>query len=264
MGDTAAGESPHEGQHAAPGPDAGSRAFGVGASPGSPGSGPAEPQGSQPDVVLFTTGAWRERIGWWRSVIVTIVVVLAAAAVIVPSVAVLRHYQQMDAARAQSPSPVEPAQNAVPASSEATASGPAKPTAAPPAVPTTMAPSTAAAPAASAATPAATKAAGRASAGAFTVSFVMDSAELHAGKTANVSVSATGDTSDHVSSVQITTADGATLNGGDAEGCSGPALPWSQSFPVVFPTAESTQLQVRVTSCAGGVLVATAVVDIQP
>lgn len=209
------------------------------------------------DLVAFTTGAWRERIGWWRAAVVSFVVITAAAAVVVPSVGVLRHYRQLDSASAGARTlQIEPiAQSAVPQS--------AAPAQVPPAVPSTMAPSVVPAPAAAAA-PAATQASGRAAAGVFTVAFVVDPAELRIGMPASVSVSATGDADDRVSSVVISTADGTVLTSGGAAGCEGPAFPWTQSFAVVFAHAESTQLQVALTSCAGGSLVATALIDIQP
>jgi len=233
------------------------------ASPGdaareAPRAAPPQPRGL-PDV-SFTTGAWRERMGWWRALIVALVVCLAAAAVVVPSAAVLRHYRQLDAAPAPVAASTEvPADNAVPA-----ASTPAPPIEPPPAVPTTMPPAALPSPADAAPAPAATKASGRAVAGSLAVTFVMDSAQLRAGSPSSISVSATGEEADRVSSVQIALADGSVLASGNAEACDGPAFPWTQSFPVTFPAAESTQVRVTLTTCAGGSLVATALVDVQP
>ncbi|MDR1998947.1 MAG: hypothetical protein LBQ06_03265 [Frankiaceae bacterium] len=202
--------------------------------------------------VSFTAGAWRDRIGWWRSLVVCFVVLLAAGAVLVPSYLVLDYYRQQDAATAQPPAANPPPQGAGETSTDA---------AAPSDTPSAVSPSVEPPPRSTAAP---TQATGFAQSGPFSLSFVVQSVDLRAGQPVDLVVSATGDVADRVSSMVISTADGTVLTQGSVPGCAGPQFPWTQTFQVAFPAAESTQLQVQVASCAGGSLVATSLVDIQP
>jgi hypothetical protein len=212
-----------------------------------------------PDVLPFADGEGRERVGWVRGIVITVVVAIATAAVVLPTGLILRRLQHSDAAGA--PAPVVAPSSAGPASpspAAAVADAPSAPpaTAAPPPDPTPTPAATSSAPP--------VRGSGRAASGDVSVSFLMATADLHAQDATTVTVSGTGTEDDRVSGVSITLADGDTLATGSADGCSGPAFPWSQTFTITFPRAETTQLQVQLTTCQGGSLVATGVVDVQP
>ena len=195
----------------------------------------------------------RDRIGWFRGIIATLVVAIAAVAVIGTAVLILRQV-----------GPTTPAASSQTSAAAVTSSSAAAPSAAAP-TPTTPA-AVAPAPVAPAPAPTeqATQASGRAAQGDRTLSFIVATANLRAGVGTSVTVSGTGPATDRVMSVTISTADGANLASGSADGCSGPAFPWSQQFAITFDQAESTQLQVQMVTCNGTTLVATSLVNIEP
>lgn len=193
----------------------------------------------------------RERIGWIRGVIASLVVALATGIVIGACALIVGSVEPATSAAApvaaETSATVEPPG---PAPVAATAPAPAPPPVAVPAVPVEAAPPV--------------QATGRTADGDRSLSFVVSRAELHAGVGVSVTVSATGPATDRIQLVDITTADGTALTSGTAAGCAGPAYPWSQTFAIAFPQAESTEIRVKLTSCTGKVLTATSLVDVQP
>ncbi len=221
------------------------------------GAGTAERSSSTPSALDFDDEAdpRRDRLGWVRGAIATAVVALAAAIVVVGAVLIVGSVEPAEPVRAAAattsasaaptdsvaPAPAVPAPPATPAAAETTP---------PPAPPATTAPPV--------------QATGRAAQGDRSLSFVVSTADLHAGRATSISISGTGPADDRVQRVTVTIADGTELTSGVAAGCAGPAYPWSQSFTITFPQAEATELRVQLTSCTGQVLTATSPVDIQP
>lgn len=221
-----------------------------GVAPAVPRHGSDQPEDSALTLGDQLTGR-RERIGWVRGLIASMVVALATAIVIGACALIVGSVGPATSAAVvpvvTTPGPID----APAAPVAAAAPAPAPPTEA------------AAAPAPVVSAPP-VQASGRVSDGDRVLSFVVSRAELHAGVSVSVTVSATGPDTDRVQLVAITTADGASLSSGTAEGCAGPAYPWSQTFAIAFPQAESTEIRVKLTSCTGKVLTATSLVDVQP
>lgn len=221
-----------------------------------PGDAPAAPRHRSAAGIVSALGfddertGRREQIGWIRGTIASLVVALAAGLVICSCALIVGSVEPVTGAAA--PPVVETTAAAGPPVAAVVA---AETTAAPP--PATVAP-------APVVTAPPVRATGRAADGDRSLSFVVSVAELHAGVGVSVTVSAIGPAADRVQLVDITTADGTSLTSGTAAGCEGPAYPWSQTFAIAFPQAESTEIRVQLTSCTGKVLTATSLVDVQP